>query len=259
MVEVLVTDDHLLIPRFVLTAMSDTLRKIPALAIDVEITATRQDRLGTRQGGGGSPREKVYPLPFDEAGSEAMWILHNVLTTWVRHVCEYRQIEFIPVGYTHWRRYIGPMREHERVVPPGYNADTPACLAKWLDAHLISLAMTEGCEEAPHEIKDAYEQAFACTDRPPRERFASVTDSKIERAKRQRLNQAGIVSLAAELGGDWEGLNKKRFETLLAASKIRPVPGPWRPDWPAVYVVGEVFDAHEQYPSRKRNRERVSA
>jgi hypothetical protein len=26
-----------------------------------------------------------------------------------------------------------------------------------------------------------------------------------------------------------------------------------------MYVVGEVFDAHEKYPSRKRNRERVLA
>lgn len=259
MVVVLVTDDHLLIPRFVLTAMSETLRKIPDLAIDIEITATRQDRLGSRQGGGGSPREKVYPLPFDEAGAEAMWILHNVLTTWVRHVLEYRQMTFLPVGYTHRHgEFIGPLRPNERRVPPGYNVDTPACLAKWLDAHLISLAMTEGCEEAPHEIKDAYTQAFACTDRPPRERFAFITDEKLQRARKTRLNAAGIVSLAKELGGAVEGLNKKRFETLLAAGILTPAPGPWRPDYPTLYIVGEVFDAHEKYPSRK-SRLKISA
>lgn len=163
--------DHLFIPRHELDELAKQLESVPALAIDLQITTTRQDCIGEREAG--QPRrDRVQPLPFREHSSDAFEVLHSTLGAWVRHVCEERGVTFMPVGYTHWHgEFVGPLRPTERRVPPGYNANTPAALSRWLIAHLVSLAMTEGCEEAPDEIAHAIKCARRTIDLPNRKAF----------------------------------------------------------------------------------------
>lgn len=163
--------DHLFIPRHELDELAKHLKAIPDLAIDLQITTTRQDCIGVREGG--QPRrDREQPLPFREHGSEAFEVLHSTLATWVRHVLEERGLTFIPIGYTHRHgEFIGPLLASERRLPEGYDENTPAALARWLTANLITLAMTEGCEEAPDEIAHACINARRTVDLPNRKAF----------------------------------------------------------------------------------------
>lgn len=163
--------DHLFIPRHELDGLAKHLKAVPDLAIDLQITTTRQDCIGVREGG--QPRrDREQPLPFREHGSEAFEVLHSTLATWVRHVLEERGLTFIPIGYTHRHgEFIGPLRASERRLPEGYDENTPAALARWLMANLITLAMTEGCEEAPDEIAHACINARRTVDLPNRKAF----------------------------------------------------------------------------------------
>ena len=246
-------DDHLLIPRFVLKSLSETLRQIPGLAVDLELLTTRQATIGCSSIGGGSRRDRVYPLPYSERGSEAMEVLHNTLGTWVRHVCEYRAVEYLPVGYTHRHgEFVGPLREHQRRLPPGYNIDTPAALSRWLDRNLIALAMTEGCEEAPDEIGHAVKFALRALDRRP-ERINYVDPTRVAEAERDArealLPAAGIEALAKQLGAPYDKLTARRVYTLRNAGKITKQPVDVGED---VFRCGDVLDAHLAYPARRK-------
>ncbi len=246
-------DDHLLIPRFELKSLSETLRRIPGLAVDLELLTTRQATIGCSSIGGGTRRDRVYPLPYSERGSEAMEVLHNTLGTWVRHVCEARLIPYLPIGYTHRHgEFVGPLREDQRRMPPGYNADTPAALSRWLDRNLISLAMTEGCEEAPDEIKHAVKFVLRALDRRP-EPIKYVDPARVAEAERDArdalLSAAGIAALAKQLGAPYEKLTARRVYTLSKAGKIAKRTLDIDED---VFRCGDVFDAHLAYPTRRK-------
>lgn len=110
--------DHLYIPRHTLKLISTTLREIPELCIDLEIALTKQDRLSMRGGNRRPKRPSEQPLPYSEDASEAGETLHHVLGTWVRAVCEQRDLEYMPIGYTHWHgEFFGPLRPDEKRIP----------------------------------------------------------------------------------------------------------------------------------------------
>lgn len=243
--------DHLYIPRHTLKLLSTTLREIPELIIDLEVALTKQDRLSMRGGNRKPKRPSEQPLPYSEDASEAGETLHNLLSTWVRAVCEQRDLEYLPIGYTHRHGdFIGPLAADQKRIPPGYNLGNTPDLSRWLNRHLISLGMTEGADTAVNDILDAVEAIRRIVW--PRFREPDNT-SRTDAARATVLNQAGITAVARELGDEYRHLGARRVKYLCEQGYARPAPGPWRPDWPTMYVVGDVMDAHLAHPIRPRH------
>ncbi|WP_036530041.1 hypothetical protein [Nocardia sp. CNY236] len=220
--------NHLYLDRAELSALIALLREIPHLAEELDISLTKQDRQGTTGDYRMHRRPSQQPLPYNPAAARATDELHAVLTSWVRLVCEQRRFEYS-------------------------GAPTTPGLARWLDRNVIALAMTEGAQAAPADIRAAVQAAnrVIC---PPATRII-VDEAKFEQARQQRLNASGIVTLARELGDSYRSLTARRVQTLRDAGRIAPVPGPWAPKLPDLYVVGEVLDAHLAHPFRTRTRE----
>ncbi|GAA5102705.1 hypothetical protein [Nocardia iowensis] len=219
--------NHLYLDRIELRALAELLREIPDLAEDLGISLTRQSRLSTRGDYRMNRRPSEQPLPYNPAASRAADELHAVLVSWVRLVCEHRGLE-----------YTG-------------SPSTPG-LARWLDRNLIALAMTEGAESAPGEIRTVVQAALwiVCPPAAP----VVLDEAMVTKARQHRLNASGIATLAKELGDEYQGLTVRRIQTLRDAGKIAPLPGPWAPGWPELYIVGEVLDEHLAYPIRRRAR-----
>lgn len=102
---------------------------VPALEVDLEVTLTRQDRIGDRSGG--AVRRAVEPLPFSPVASEAGWVLANTLSTWARHVAE------------------------ERGVPGPHGSPAASIAARWLLGHVEWLRHRPEAAEALDEIRAA--------------------------------------------------------------------------------------------------------
>lgn len=215
---------HLYLDAAALRELAELLAGIPSLAEDLEDAVTGRARLGTANIRLSS-RTSDQPLPFSVGAAKVRDHLHAGLVAWVRLVCEQRALD-----------YSGPT--------------STAGLALWLRQNLIALAMTEGVESAPSDIRSAVEAAerVVC---PPSQRF-TVDAASIEAARRARLNASGIVTLAKELGEPFCTVTVRRIQTLRDAGRVAPVPGPWAPDWPEQFLVGDVLDAHLAHPIRRR-------
>ncbi|MEC3955823.1 hypothetical protein VMT65_22510 [Nocardia sp. CDC153] len=208
----------------VLRDLAGLLGGIPGLVEDLEDAVTGRARLGavnTRLSG----RTSDQPLPFSVGAAKVRDHLHATLVSWVRLVCEQRALDY--TGST-----------------------STAGLASWLRGNLIAFGMTEGVESAPADIRAAVAAAerVVC---PPRQEF-TIDAEAVAAARRARLNVSGIVTLARELGEPFRTVTVRRIQTLRDAGKVEPVPGPWAPDWPEQFLVGEVLDAHLAYPMRRR-------
>ncbi|WP_063005189.1 hypothetical protein [Nocardia salmonicida] len=217
-------DSHLYLDREAARALARMLGDIPDLAEDLSDARTRQTRFGTvdyrtRNGA------REQRLPFNPAAARAADHLQSVLVAWVRLVCEQR-------GATYG------------------GAASIGGMAEWLQRNIVALAMTEGVEAAPAEIAAAIEAAEAVVC-PPAEIAAADADLVL-RARAVRLHAPAIGKLAEELGDGYRNLTARRVRTLRNAGLITPVPGPWAADWPELFVVGEVLDAHRALPARLR-------
>ncbi|MEU8895478.1 hypothetical protein [Nocardia sp. NPDC048505] len=216
----------LFLDRTELRALAGLLREIPDLAEDLTISMTKQARTGVRVRTRG--RSTHQALPYDPAAAEAAAALHATLVSWVRLVCEQRDLEYS-------------------------GSTTTAGLARWLDRNLVALAMTDGVQAAPAGIRAVVERAqrIVCPSREP----IVLDASTLERARAHRLNASGIAALAKELGDEYRTLTVRRVQTLRDAGRIAPLPGPWAPDWPEQFVVGRVLDEHRCHPTRRRRAE----
>jgi len=223
-----INPNHMFIPRHELKKLKEILEEIPSIAAELPTTITKQARLGEVGRGRKPRRPSEQPLPFHVDAARIADELHSALVGWVRLVCEQRAME-----------YKGPT--------------STAGLARWLERHLISLGMTEGAEGALDELGDLKDRAAKVVC-PPAMRV-TWDEAKHERARRMYLNISGIVALAKELGEEYRHLTKRRVHVLKEAKRIHPVPGPWRRDWPALYRVGDVLDAHLAVPIRERHAE----
>ncbi|MET8774010.1 hypothetical protein ABZV58_03180 [Nocardia sp. NPDC004654] len=219
--------NHLYLSRVEIRELAESLREIPELAEDLAIARTRQAKLGSRGDYRMHRRASEQPLPYNPAAARAADHLHAVLVGWVRLVCEHRSLDY--AGST-----------------------TTAGLSRWLDKNVIALAMTAGVESAPREIGEAVRAATTVVCPPAVE--LNLDPSMIDQARTRRLNASGIATLAKELGNEFRSLTVRRVQTLRDAGKIAPVPGPWAPDWPETFVVGEVLDQHLAHPSRLRRK-----
>ncbi|MFE3229577.1 hypothetical protein [Nocardia sp. NPDC059228] len=215
---------HLYLDEGALRDLATLLDGVPGLSEDLQDAVNGQARLGparTRV----SSRSSDQPLPFSVGAAKVRDHLHATLVAWVRLVCEQRAIEYD--GRT-----------------------STAGLARWLRANLIALAMTEGVDAAPADIRAAVEAAerVVC----PQSEQIAVDAAALENARRARLNASGIVTLAKELGEPFRSVTVRRIQTLRDAGRVTPVPGPWASDWPEQFILGEVLDAHLAYPMRRR-------
>lgn len=149
-------------------ALAHTLRAVPDLLDDLDLTLTRQDRLS----GDGGRRSTETPVPWKEQVPDVVWALGNTLTTWARDLAERRRLT-IP-------RPTRPTRP-ARAVPPGAHADprpaarftvVPASAvvvehtALWLADHVSHLRLLADAVAAHDEITDAIVAARRVTDRP---------------------------------------------------------------------------------------------
>ncbi|MRH86194.1 hypothetical protein GFY24_01720 [Nocardia sp. SYP-A9097] len=216
--------NHLFLDREAIRDLSSLLREIPDIAADLEDSVTRRSRFGAPNSRLAS-RSGDQPLPFSPAAARARDHLHAVLVSWVRLVCEQRAVDYT-------------------------GATSTADLARWLDHNLIALAMTEGVETAPSEIRAAIQSALQIIC--PATTQLTVTTEQLEAARRACLNVTGIATLAKELGEPFKTVTVRRIQTLRDAGRITPVPGPWAADWPEQYILGEVLEAHLAHPIRKR-------
>lgn len=216
--------NHLYLDRAALKDLSELLREIPGLTADLDDAVACRTRL-TDPANRVSPRSNDQPLPFNPKAAAVRDHLHATLVAWVRLVCEQRAVD-----------YSG-------------NPST-AGLSRWLDRNLIALAMTEGVDAAPADLRSAVDAAARIICPPAVE--IVIDASQIEAARRVRLNISGIALLAKELGEPFNTVTPRRIQTLRDAGRLGSVPGPWSPDWPEQFIVGEVFDAHLAYPMRKR-------
>ena len=143
------------------------LRAVPELLADLELTLTRQDRLG----GQGAGRSTERPVPWKEQVPDAIWALGNTLTVWTRELAQKRGLllDTSPL-WRHprrdWSDPIGPLRP---VAP-----DPLASLrfaAAWLVEHRWSLRTLVDAVAAHDEITDAVAHARRVIDRPADLRF----------------------------------------------------------------------------------------
>ena len=118
--------------------LTQDVASVPALVADLELTLSRQDRLGAD----GGRRSAETALPYKIPASEALFLLGNTITTWCRHIAEERGLLL---------------------------TSRPAV---WLLANIQALAMSEGAGEAVDEIGYAVNQAMHVIDRPPSMLFA---------------------------------------------------------------------------------------
>lgn len=222
--------NHLYLDRTALRTLADQLRQIPSLAEDLEDSVACRTKLGDPNLRVAS-RSSDQPLPYSVAAAKVRDHLHALLVSWVRLICEQRALD-----------YSGPT--------------STGGLARWLDRNLIALAMTEGLDTAPDELRILMEAAerIIC---PPVQKIVIDADA-IEVARRARLNVSGIATLAKELGEPFRTVTVRRIQTLRDAGRIAPVPGPWAADWPELFIVGEVFDAHLTFPSRQRRAKKIA-
>lgn len=217
-------DNHLYLDREAARDLARMLGDIPDLAEDLSDARTRQTRFGavdyrTRNGA------REQRLPFNPAAARAADHLQSVLVAWVRLVCEQRGVTY-------------------------GGAASISGMAEWLQRNIVALAMTEGVEAAPAEIAAAIEAAETVVC-PPAEIAAADADLVL-RARAVRLHAPAIGKLAEELGDGYRNLTARRVRTLRKAGLITPVPGPWAADWPELFVVGKVLDAHRALPARLR-------
>lgn len=216
-------DDHLFVSRHILREIGDLLDEVPGLIEDLEIAIVKLDHIGRGMFDGlpGKWHKKPseFPIPFSVDAYDARDKLHNELVGWVRMVCESRAIE-------------------------DYPKNTTPAVAKWLRDHLMSLGMTEGAHDALAGIGGVVDAVrwIVC---PPK-RVAS--EREIRRTDNVRLNARGVAALARilyEAGDDrCAGLNKRRVLHLREMKYLNTAPGPWHPQFPLQFYVGEVLKSH---------------
>lgn len=246
--------DHFYLSRREQRQLLDLLRDdIPTLAIELGVATTLQVRVDP-----GGPRGRGLASEmraFDDDASRLADELHNELATTIRMVCEQRDLEFVPVGYTHQYGFVGPLRPGESRAP---RLVATSMLARWLDRHIIALALTEGAPDAHVRILDVVQRAARCVAPPTF--VPDIDERKIAGARTQTMTARGIVALARELGDEYRHLNIRRIQTLADRGLVQPAPGPWWADTEspelvratARYIVGDVLDAHLLHPIRRR-------
>lgn len=245
--------DHFYLKRSDQQQLLDDLHKVPELALELQIAITNQSRIGGGRFGKKTKQKLAELWPYQPEAAEVADDLHDTLEHWARVVCERRQLPYVPRGYHYPRGFIGPTREHEKRTPIGYTETTPG-YARWLNRHVIDLAMIDDAVKAKDDIRAVIKHAerIVCPAYSPVE----INEERVEAARNDQFNAHGIAVAATELGEEYRNLTERRVQVLRDAGKIRPVvqlSKSWDPSWPRKYRLGDVLDAHLQHPIRRRH------
>lgn len=175
-----------------------TLKRVPWLDENLDITVTRQDRLaksGPRVGG-----ETETPVLFNVGASQFRNVLRDTLTRWVRDMCEQRGVEYLPVGCTHPAGFIGPLpwgarRDH---------GDTPTTsdLARWLAHNTVAIMHSEDAGLCYDEITKLVEKGIEWINRPEPPVYRGPCPTVVGEDHRGRPTRCG-VDLYAERDDDF--------------------------------------------------------
>lgn len=242
-------DDDFFLPRHERERLRDLLgQTIPALVEDLAITISRQDRVarpGLSKIHRGKP-ESAVPINFGAAG--CLIELQNSIASAIRHVCEERGLEFMPLKCVDWE-FVGPLAPGWKRVSSGYQASLLE-LSAWLKAHLVSFALTEGAGEYYQDIASATKAALRSVDLPLDDDVV-IDRERVQAANRQVVTAEQAERIAARLGDLGHGLTAARVRTLRKKGHLRHVSVD--PDSQALfYRLGDVLDAHHRVARRSR-------
>jgi hypothetical protein len=181
-------------------SLTDDLDQVGAVLIELDITRSRQDRLGepgTRRGSG-------LELPWKERASEAYWVLAATVLVWIREVVE--------------------RAGHDPVDPVG---DNPETWAGWLSRHINRVRLLDVAGECADEIGNALDLATHAVDRPPVTVFVGPCGGMVDSA-------VCTVDLYAHSGADavtcqWCGTehemeDRRRWLLGRARDRLAPLP-----------------------------------
>lgn len=164
--------------------LKKVLAEMPALIDELEITATKQDKIGA---GGKRGKGDEAPLPFNWSASDQLFAIMNTLGTWARHMFEARYPSDAPfplgepavfvtdvlvtVRRNRWfvSRETRMVREESR---PG-----AVEIAQWLLGMVQSIRMDEAGGQIYDEVTYAHDQAQRLIDRPEPEIYAGRCDA----------------------------------------------------------------------------------
>lgn len=142
--------------------LADALDMMPWLLEQLAVTELRQDRISRGLHTGSRPDR---PLLFNPDAAERRSDAVNSLTTWARHLCESRGIEYMPLGYQP-REFLGPLRAGDRRLPAGF-VDTPEGVARWLGEHVTSVRLDEAAGTLHDEITQIVTTGLIVINPPP--------------------------------------------------------------------------------------------
>ncbi|MFI7678548.1 hypothetical protein [Actinophytocola sp. NPDC049390] len=131
-----------------LDQLAARLREVPGLVDELEVTITRQDKVGVRGGGGSKPVDP--PLPFNLSASDARTDLRDKLLSWAGDVAERSGARLWPV----------------------YSRGTAATASVWLLTHLRAVAHHPAAGDLYEEITEAVWRAVKAVDQKPGKVFA---------------------------------------------------------------------------------------
>lgn len=204
--------EQFFITRADMEKLQELLREIPDVVEDLAVQLTRQSACAVDGSGIGSGSDE-QPLPFNVAAAEARDLLTATLSSWVRHVCDYRA-----------RTYDG---EGDAVT-----------IAAWLDRYVTSLAMTPGCEEAEDEIRYAVRQCRRACDIPEDRAVLYIDPTLIPRLEALELSARDCAATVSNAGIP---MTKRKVDYLGEQNPRLRIAKSGK-EW--IYRLGDVLDAN---------------
>jgi len=231
--------------------LAKELRTVGWISDELDVTLSRQDRIGAQQGGHKPGKEVERPSPMNQAAAAAAWDLHYTLQRNVAHLSEQRGL---PIDCV----------------------DTAPALAGWLIRHKDALRHDEAAGEAFTDVRDVVRKARRVIDAPIPRQYLLVcsaetvhgkcpanlygqkgrhtvicsqcqTTHDADKRREDMLEQArGTLGTAAELARVLpeffdKPMDRKRINWLIRAERLLPRPSA---DGQERYVLGEIVDAH---------------
>lgn len=146
--------DNLYLERHEIRTLSERLRELAGWVSD-ELDTTISRTVAFSDGSDIPHRSDDRVLVFNAEASDTASEVLGTLRIWTEHICTARQREW-----------------------PGNGRI--ALYAKWIDRHLIDLALTDQAMQAMDEITDAWKRAKRAIDRPADKEFAGLCQSDVE-------------------------------------------------------------------------------
>lgn len=144
------------------------LAAVPWLAAHLELTITRQTRIGS--GGGSGARER--PVPYDDRASRAAELLRDTMLLWAGVLAQGRRRPPGPACAARRCRHRSCESIRYWTEPPSTGMS-----ARWLSVQLDRIERHPGVVEIVEGVRYAVQRAETVVDRPPDSWYAGPCDS----------------------------------------------------------------------------------